>query len=172
LTAIPSQPVGLVLGTSPMIGAYQNAFFERRMNAAARLFKSGKVEKLLVSGDNGTRGYDEPTAMRMALVRRGIPADKVVLDYAGFRTLDSVVRAKKVFGIDRCTIVTDDFHLPRALYIAQEEGLDAVGYQTDPLPRDVSRWTYTREVGARALVWIDLHILDRQPRFLGSKESI
>ncbi len=172
LASLPDEPVGLVLGTSPKIGGLRNVFFEHRMNAAAELYRAGKVKKLLVSGDNGSTYYDEPTAMRDALISRGIPSSDIVLDYAGFRTLDSVVRAKTVFGLKHLTIVTDDFHLPRALYIAQERGLDAVGYQSKPVKRADSPWTYTREVGARSLVWLDLHILNRQPKFNGPPEPI
>jgi SanA protein len=170
--SVPDEPVALVLGTSPTSNGHMNLFFERRMDAAAALYKAGKVRKVLVSGDNHIQGYDEPTAMRDALIRRGLPASDIALDYAGFHTLDSVVRAKKVFGIDRCTIVTDDFHLPRALYIARNEGLDVVGFQTTPLPRSVSPWTYMREIGARSQIWLDLHILNRQPKFLGPRESL
>lgn len=169
---IPSEPVGLVLGTAATLGGYKNPFFERRMDAAATLYKAGKVKKLLVSGDNGSKKYDEPTAMQQALTVRGIPAKDVVLDYAGFRTLDSVVRAREIFGVDHVTIVTDDFHLPRALYIATEKNLHAVGFQTAPLPRHIAPWTYAREVGARSLVWLDLHILNRQPKFLGPREPM
>ncbi|RYG35812.1 vancomycin high temperature exclusion protein [bacterium] len=170
--SVPSESVGLVLGTSPKFRGQRNLFFERRMDAAASLYRAGKVKKLLLSGDNGTRYYNEPTAMRKALIGRGIPEGDLVLDYAGFRTLDSVVRARTVFGVDRCTIVTDDFHLPRALYIAQQRGLEAVGFQTEPLPRSVSPRTYVREVGARSLVWIDLHVLNRKPKFSGPPEPI
>ncbi len=172
LRDIPNEPVGLVLGTSPTLHGARNPFFERRMDAGARLYKAGKVRKLLVSGDNGTPYYDEPDAMRKALLDRGIPEKDIVLDYAGFRTLDSVVRAQSVFGMNRFTIVTDDFHLPRALYIAAEKHLDAVGYQTAPLPRSVSPWTYVREMGARSLVWIDLHVINRQPKFSGPPSPI
>ncbi len=169
---IPAEPVAIVLGSAPYLGAAKNPYFEHRMDAAASLYRSGKVIKLLVSGDNGTKSYDEPTAMRESLIARGVPSTAIVLDYAGFRTLDSIIRAKKIFGIQRCAIVTDDFHLPRALYIAKSEGIDAVGFQTEPVPHSVSPWTYVREVGARSLVWLDLHILNRQPRFLGPKESL
>ena len=131
-----------------------------------------RIGKVLVSGDHGTVDYDEPTAMRDALVKLGVPSNAIYLDYAGFRTLDSIVRAHKVFGLDRCTIVTDGFHLPRALYLASENHLEAVGYQTDPIDRSISPWTYVREVGARSLTWIDIHVTNRQPRFLGHRESI
>lgn len=169
ITKVPTEPVGLVLGTSPFFNGGKNPFFEGRMDAAAALYKAHKVAKLLVSGDNHVQSYDEPTAMRDALVARGVPVSDIDLDDAGFRTLDSVVRAHKVFGIDRCTIVTDDFHLPRALYIASNANLDAVGYQSVPLPRSVQPTVYLREVGSRVLAWVDLHVLNRQPRFLGPK---
>ncbi|MBC8066436.1 MAG: YdcF family protein [Chlorobia bacterium] len=170
---LPSQTVALVLGTSPMIAnGNKNLFFERRMNAAAKLYKAGKTKKILVSGDNGSPYYDEPTAMQEALIKRGIPKEDIALDYAGFRTLDSVIRAHKVFGVEKCVIVTDDFHLPRALFVAEEEGIDAVGFQTDPLPMSVSPQTYLREVAARSMMWVDVQVLNRQPKFLGPKESI
>jgi SanA protein len=169
---VPNEPVALVLGAAPYINGFKNPFFWLRINAAADLYRARKVAKILVSGDNGTKIYDEPTAMRDALVAQGVPTSAVVLDYAGFRTLDSVVRAHEIFGVTKCTIVTDDFHLPRALYIASERGLDAIGYQSAPVDRRYSTWTYTREVGARSLTWLDIHLSNRQPRFLGRKEPI
>jgi SanA protein len=170
--SIPAEPVALVLGCAPIINGNANAFFWRRMTAAAALYKAGKVRKLLVSGDNGTVAYDEPTAMRDALVKLGIPEKSIVLDYAGFRTLDSIIRAREIFGVSRCTIVTDDFHLPRALFIAGERHINAVGFQTQPVDRRISPMTYVREVGARSLAWLDMHVIVRQPRFLGKREPI
>ncbi len=170
---IPPKRVALVLGTSPKIASgAKNLYFVRRMEAAATLYKAGKVEKLLVSGDNGEIYYNEPTAMKKALIERGVPADAIACDYAGFRTLDSVVRAKEVFGVSDLTIVTDDFHLPRALYIAQEKGLRAVGFQTKPLPMSTSPRTHFREFGARLLIWMECNITHRQPKFLGPREPI
>lgn len=170
--SVPSAPVALVLGTSPTYGGQKNLFFLVRLEATAELYKTGRVKKILVSGDNGRTTYDEPSAMRDELVSRGVPAGDIVLDYAGFRTLDSIVRAKEVFCVDKCIIVTDDFHLPRALYIASKTGLDAVGYQTKPVDEFVSRSTREREVKARTMAWIDLNILNRRPKFLGKKEPI
>lgn len=167
LDAIPERKVGLVLGTAPLVHGHKNPFFERRMDAAAALYQAHKIEKILVSGDNSRADYDEPTAMRDALKGRGVPEGDIVLDYAGFHTLDSIVRARNVFGVDRCTIVTDDFHLPRALYIAEDAGIDAVGYQTAPLPRSAFQWTYLREVSARSMTWLDLKVFHEQPKFLG-----
>jgi len=172
LDAVPPARVGLVLGTAPEYNGAKNLFFEHRMDAAAALYKAGKVSKLLVSGDNHVATYDEPSAMRDALVARGVPASDIGLDYAGFRTLDSIVRAKKVFGVDRCVIVTDGFHLPRALYIASNEGVDAVGFPSVPVPARLSPWTYVREVGSRSLVWLDLHVWNRQPKFLGPRVAL
>lgn len=170
---IPQEPVALVLGTAPTLkNGNKNLFFERRMDAAARLYLAGKTKKLLVSGDNGSIYYDEPTAMKKALIQRGVPEKDIVLDYAGFSTLDSVVRAHRVFGVKECAIVTDDFHLARALYIAEHEGLKPVGFQTVPLSRQTSQRTYIREVGCRTQTWLDLHVLNRQPKFLGPKETL
>lgn len=169
----PAQAVALVLGTSPKVkSGHKNLFFERRMNAAANLYRNGKAKKILVSGDNGSPYYDEPTAMKKALIERGVPKEDIALDYAGFRTLDSVIRAHKVFGVEKCVIVTDDFHLPRALFVAEEEGIDAIGFQTEPLPRAISPQTYLREVAARSMVWVDVQVLNRQPKFLGPRESL
>lgn len=169
---VPSRPVALVLGTSPTVAGRKNLFFERRMDAAALLYRSGKVKAILVSGDNGSVYYDEPGAMQKALVQRGVPTSAITQDHAGFRTLDSVLRAKRVFGVKEVTLVTDDFHLPRALYIARHEGLDAVGFQTKPLPPSVSPKTYVREVGSRALMFVDLYVLNREPKFGGPPIAI
>src|SRR4051812_44765415 len=106
VSKIPENEVGLVLGTSPTLGTWQNPYFEGRMDAAAKLYHAGKVRHLLLSGDNGTRGYDEPTAMKDALISRGIPESALHLDYAGFRTLDSMARAQAVFGVRELTIIT------------------------------------------------------------------
>lgn len=165
--------VGLVLGTAPTLrGGWKNPFFEARMNAAALLFREGKVRHLLVSGDNGRKSYDEPSAMRDALVARGVPVKAVTLDYAGFRTLDSVERAREVFGLEEAVIVTDDFHLPRSLFLARAKGLKAVGYRPDPVPWKWSKKTRTREVVSRAKAWLDVHVLRTKPRFGGPREEI
>jgi SanA protein len=171
-TKISERRVALVLGTAPEVQGRQNLFFEGRMRAAAKLFRAGKVEKILVSGDNGRRGYDEPTAMKERLIALGVPADRVTCDFAGFRTLDSLVRAKEVFGVTELTLVTDEFHLPRSLYIAKETGIDAIGFASEFIPMNYSRYTHTREIGARTLIWLDLHVLGTQPKFLGKKEPI
>ena len=170
----PDNDVALVLGTSPSLsqGRWKNPFFENRMDAAATLYRAGKVRHLLVSGDNGRREYDEPTAMRSALVARGIPERAITLDYAGFRTLDSVVRARAVFGQTKLTIITDDFHLPRALFLARSAGLDAVGVVSARVPNQWSRKTRAREIAARIAAWLDVSVLHTKPRFFGPKVPI
>ncbi len=170
---LPHRQVGLVLGCSPRLrSGLPNEYFENRMEAAATLFRAGKVDHLLVSGDNHVVTYDEPTAMKDALVGLGVPADRIVLDYAGFSTLDSVVRAKRVFGLSSFCVVSQKDHAMRAIYIAQSNGIDAVAFAA----RDVSTLsglrTRMRESLARVRALLDVHILRRSPRFLGPRIPI
>lgn len=162
---LPVREVGLVLGTSPrVVGGRKNLHFEGRMDLAASLLASGKVKRLLISGDNGSRGYDEPTAMKDALLARGVPEEAMTLDYAGFRTLDSVARAKSAFEIDSLTIITDDFHLPRALYLAGANGIDAIGCGADT-SRFLRPNLRIREHLARVLAVLDV-LTGREPKFV------
>jgi SanA protein len=164
---IEPRGVGLVLGTSPTVGRLKNAFFEGRMDSAAQLWRDGKVRHLLVSGDNSRREYDEPTAMRDALVARGVPVSAITLDYAGFRTLDSLVRARKVFGVRELVVVTDDWHQPRALFLARAAGLDAVGISSEDVPWRISVRTRVREWASRVKAVADVYVLGTRPKFLG-----
>lgn len=159
--------VALVLGTAPRVGKWKNPFFEGRMDAAAELWRTGKVRHLLVSGDNSRTEYDEPTAMLEALIARGVPARAITLDYAGFRTLDSLVRARKVFGLREVAVVTDDWHQPRTLFLAKSAGLDAVGVCTAELPWRLSAKTRIREWLSRAKAVADVCLLGTKPKFLG-----
>ena len=170
--AIPHRTVGLLLGTAPITpqGAH-NYYFDYRIEAAAQLFEAGKIDYILVSGDNHDRDYDEPTCMRDSLVAHGVPADRIVLDYAGFRTLDSIVRAKEIFGQDSLTVISQKFHNERAIYLAKHFGMSAVGYNA----RDVARRAkyikiHGREYLARVKMFLDF-FTDKQPRFLGEKEE-
>lgn len=171
---IPQNDVALVLGTrKTMPSGKPNLHFNQRIDAAVALFRAGKVKHLLVSGDNHIKSYDEPTDMRDALIACGVPTNAITCDYAGFRTLDSVVRAKTVFGLSRFTIVSEEFHCPRALWIAREHGLDASAFAA-PNPSSV-RWSLrvkAREVFARAWCGVDLHVLHRSPKFPGPSEPI
>ena len=166
---LPVNDVGLVLGTSKESGGpgRPNPHFYNRIEAAAALYRAGRVKHLLVSGDNGTRGYDEPADMRAALQARGVPAEAVTLDDAGFRTLDSVVRAKEVFGQSRLTIITDRFHAYRALFLARHHGIDAVAFPSAEVEVRWSMKARVREWFADTKACLDLYVLQTQPRFLG-----
>jgi SanA protein len=167
---VPTNDVALVLGTSARLkGGGNNPFFAGRMAAAAELYRAGKVRHLLLSGDNREARYDEPSSMRDALAKLGVPGDAVTLDYAGFRTLDSFARAKKVFGVDRLTIVTDDFHSPRAVLLARHFGIDAYAYHSTPVPMRWSTKTRVREIAARFRALLDLYVLRTKPHFLGPR---
>lgn len=172
--ATPENDVALVLGTSPTLhaGKWTNPFFEGRIDAAAALFRAGKVRHFLVSGDNSRKEYDEPTAMRAALMQRGIPENAITLDYAGFRTLDSVARARSVFGQSRLTIVSDDFHVPRALFLARHRGIDAIGFASPAVRQEWSRKTRLREIAARVAAWLDVFVLRTEPKFEGPPVAI
>ncbi len=171
---IPHRRVALVLGTSQYLHNGQpNAFFSYRMQAAVELYQSGKVDKLIVSGDNGTHQYNETDAMRRELIRRGIPADAIVNDHAGFRTLDSVVRARNVFGVDAFTVVSQEFHVRRAIFIARSHGIDAIGYPArDPNSTAATRKVYFREALARVKAFLDCYVLGTEPKFNGPPEPI
>ena len=120
MTAIPPRHVGLVLGCSKLLGdGRPNAFFNNRIQAAARLLLARKVDYLIVSGDNHVNGYDEPGDMKAALIEAGARPERIYCDYAGFRTLDSIVRVKEIFGQTSFTVVSQEFHNQRAIFIAQ-----------------------------------------------------
>jgi len=172
--ATPANDVALVLGTSRVSadGVSANPFFHGRLDAAAELYRAGKVKHLLLSGDNSRTGYDEPAWMREELVKRGVPISAMTLDYAGFRTLDSMARASLVFGLRRCTVVTDDFHLARALFLAQAQGVEAVGCQSLPVPWKRSWKTRIRELASRTVACLDVYVLHTQPHFCGTSETL
>ena len=125
---IPYRKVALVLGTNPQTrNGNVNIYFKNRIDASAELYHKNKVSYLLLSGDNRKQDYNEPEAMRDSLIAKDVPEEAIILDYAGFRTLDSVVRAKEVFGQDSITIVSQLFHNERAIYIADQRGINAMG---------------------------------------------
>jgi len=172
ITDIPSKQVGLVLGTSNrMVNGNTNLFFKYRVEAAADLFKQEKIQHIIVSGDNGDHSYNEPRKMYQALVKLGIPENCITLDFAGFRTLDSVVRCKEVFQQSDFTIVSQQFHNYRAAYIARYWGINAVAYNAKEVVSQTRR-PYNREYLARVKALLDLHILKTKPKFLGEKINI
>jgi vancomycin permeability regulator SanA len=143
------------------------------MDVAAALFRTGKVKHLLVSGDNHIKSYDEATDMRDALLAAGVPPSAITCDYAGFRTLDSVMRAQSVFGLTNFAIVTEEFHCPRAVWIARRHKLDVVAFAAPDVP--LASWSVrvkAREYLARVLCAADLYVLHRKPKFPGPPEPI
>ena len=169
---IPQKKVGLVLGTSKYISNGQdNLFYVYRLNAAKELFENQKVEFLILSGDNSTNQYNEPQTMKTDLVELGIPEDKIFLDYAGFRTLDSVIRAKEIFSEDDFTIISQEFHNQRALFIANFNNINAIAFNAKEVPINKSFRVYIREKFARVKTAFDL-ITGVTPKFLGDKISI
>lgn len=171
IRAVPHHRVGIVLGCAPVIGGYQNPFFAARINSAAELYKAGKIDRLLVSGDNGRKDYNEPTAMEKALIAQGVSKEHIAKDYAGFRTLDTMVRAKKVFGLTNATIVTDDFHMARSIYYAEGAGLNADGYPSKAAEGPMTKSAEFREVLARGRAVLD-EVLHTDPKFLGKLQTI
>jgi len=170
---LPTNAVGVVLGTSNRLrGGQPNPFFNNRMEAAAELFKLGRVRHLLVSGDNRTPGYNEPEKMRQALIALGVPATAITLDYAGLRTLDSVVRAHEVFDQQQFTIISQENHLYRAVFIARYYHIEAVAFAAKPVPVRQGFRVALREMLARVKAVLDLYILDTRPRHLGDPEVI
>ncbi len=171
--SLPGKKVGLLLGTSKYrAGGAINLYYRYRVEAAVRLFESGKVRFILISGDNATRSYNEPSTFRQDLIQSGIPAERIYLDYAGFRTLDSVVRCKEVFQEDDIIIISQPFHNERAVYIAQHKGLQALGFNAQDVPFQYGWKIQLREVFARVKTLLDIYILHTQPRFLGEKIDI
>lgn len=167
---IPPGNVGLLLGTNPFVRGQDNLYFTTRIKAAAALYHRRKIRKILVSGDNRYQDYNEPEAMSLALQQLGIPEKDIVLDYAGFRTLDSVVRAKKIFLCKKLTVISQKFHCERAIFIAEAHEISAIGFAAeDPggnnLPVKYKLWL--RECLARFVAFLDVRLFHRTPYFLG-----
>ena len=172
ISNLPVNDVALVLGTSKRLSSgHPNPYFENRITAAEQLYRSGKVKHIIVSGDNRTIYYNEPIDMKNALIERGIPEEDITLDYAGIRTLDSVIRCKKIFGQNNITIITQKFHAYRALFISRYYEVDAEAYAAGNLLNKSLKVLF-REFFARPKAVIDLYITHKQPRFLGEKEHI
>lgn len=169
---IPEKETILVLGTSKYVrSGWMNLYFTKRIDAAVDLYEAGKVRSFLLSGDNSRKDYDEPEDMKNMLIERGVPDSIINLDYAGFRTFDSVVRADKVFGQQRFTIVSQPFHVERAVFIARRMGLDAYGFNAQDVSLKYGFKTQVREKFARVKVFVDL-LFNKQPKFLGDPIEI
>jgi len=173
ISALPQNDVALVLGTGPFTAkGNTNLHFTVRVEAASRLYKSGKVKHLLLSGDNHIRGYDEPTEMKNALLKLGVPESAMTLDYAGLRTLDSMERARKIFGQTKLTLVTEQFHAARSVFLARHFGLEPVVFCAEELPAMWTNNMRVREAGARVLAMLDVYLWHRGARHLGEPITI
>lgn len=172
VSEVPSNKVALVLGTSKRTSSGgRNRFFEERMNTAAKLYREEGATHILVSGDNGTKFYNEPVDMLNALGDLNIPDSVVSLDYAGFRTLDSIVRAKEVFGQDTIAIITQEFHCYRSIFIADYFEIEAYAVSADD-GGPIGNTLAIREVLARTMAVLDLYVFQRKPKFLGEREHL
>lgn len=169
ISEVPHKKVGLLLGTARWtLDGRKNLYYQYRINAAVELFNAKKIDYILVSGDNGTKYYDEPSTIKKDLIARGIPKNRIVLDYAGFRTLDSVVRANKVFVEDDFMVISQPFHNERAVFIAKAKGIKAIGYNARRVTHKFGIKVQIRERFARVKMMLDL-IFGVQPKFLGDK---
>ncbi|WP_181809619.1 SanA/YdcF family protein [Streptomyces shenzhenensis] len=168
LADVPRTDVAVVFGAGLWDGE-PSPYLANRLNAAAALYKEGRVKVVLVTGDNSREDYDEPDAMRTYLTEHGVPARRVVSDYAGFDTWDSCVRAKKIFGVDRAVLISQEFHIRRAVALCEAAGVASYGVGVDA-KHDVT-WYYggTREVFAAGKAALDV-VFEPDPRFLGKKE--
>ncbi|MBK1826942.1 SanA/YdcF family protein [Haloferula rosea] len=172
VSEVPGDRVGLVFGCDDRIQGRENLYFRYRIDAAVELWDAGKLRCIIVSGDNRTKYYNEPESMRRALIERGVPGELVVCDYAGLRTLDSVVRAKEIFGVDEVTFITQRFQNERAAYLAKANDLDFVGYNAKDVDGQGGLKTKLREVAARVKMWLDVRILRTRPKHLGEPERL
>ena len=171
---VPSKNAALLLGTAKYVkGGGRNYFYTYRIRATVALWKAGKIKAVLVSGDNGTKHYDETTKMFDDLVKAGIPAKYIAKDYAGLRTLDSVVRAESIFGLTDYIIVSQKFHLERALFLAKAKGQKAIGFAAKDIPGTKAAYRMkAREYLARAKAFLDVYVLHTEPKFHGKKEKV
>lgn len=165
---VPAKQTALILGARVYNNVTASRILQDRLRVGAQLYTAGKVSKIIVSGDHGRTTYDEVNTMRKYLTDAGVPKKDIFMDHAGFDTYDSVYRSKAIFGVDSLIIVSQQFHLPRALYIADKRGIDAVGISADlhTYPLSTRLRNNLREFFSRIKAFADVH-LDAMPHFLG-----
>lgn len=169
---LPFNKVGLLLGTSKYLRSGKpNRYFANRIAATLELYRAGKIQNVVISGDNSQKDYNEPQDMMDALIAEGIPANRIYLDFAGFRTFDSVFRMNAIFGQSNFTVISQEFHNLRAIYIARGLGLNASGYNAKDVDAYNGFKTQVREKFARVKVLLDIWV-GKQPKFLGEKIAI
>jgi len=172
--AAPHRPVAIVLGAA-IRGDDPSDMLEDRLVTALTLYENGQCDKLLLSGAHHREDHNEVGVMSNWLQDRGVPEQDIVLDHAGLRTLDSMVRAKKIFGADKVLVVTQAFHLPRAVYLGQSAGLEVTGVAAPArydYPASVMRANRAREFAAQGRALLDLWVLGTQPKFMGPRLSL
>nr|WP_296063782.1 ElyC/SanA/YdcF family protein [uncultured Actinoplanes sp.] len=170
--AVPAAPVALVLGAQVSSDGTPSAYLAARLDLAKRLLDAGKVKAILLSGDHSRWDYDEPGAMEVYLIARGVPAHRIVLDYAGFDTYDSCARARRIFGVRRAIVVTQSFHIDRAVALCRHLGVDASGVGDESVKRMTLMWdrNLIRERGAMVKAVYDA-LSGRDPALLGRRET-
>lgn len=172
LEKLPDVQVGIVPGTRKYLSnGWINEYFQNRISAAVRLYNTGKIKYLLISGDNGRKEYNEPEDMRLSLIEAGVPDSVIYLDYAGFDTYDSMIRAKKVFGQQRFVVISQEFQNERAVYIARRFDIEAFGYNAKDVKYAGGFRTKLREFFARGKAYVEVN-LGVEPTYLGEKIAI
>lgn len=169
---VPETKVGLLLGTSKLLSnGYENLYFKYRIEAAATLYKSGKISRIVVSGDNSNKDYDEASDMKYDLIAKGVDSNHIYLDYAGFRTFDSMKRLKEIFGQNKAIIISQKFHNERAIYIGEKLGMEVYGFNAKDVSKNYGFRTNLREYLARVKMLLDF-MIGVEPKFLGEKVEI
>jgi SanA protein len=169
---VEANNVGLLLGTSKKVkSGRDNQYFFNRIDATVDLYKKGKIKNVIISGDHGRKDYNEPEDMKSELIKGGIPDSVIYLDYAGFRTLDAVIRAKEIFGQHSFLVISQKFHNERAVFIARKLGINAFGYNAKEVGKLYGFRTKLREFFARDKVFFDL-FFGVKAKFLGEKIMI
>ena len=169
----PQNDIGLLLGANKKSSrGGDNLYFKNRIKAASDLFKAGKIKHIIVSGDNHIKEYDEATDMCDALIWEGVPDSCITLDYAGFRTFDSMVRCLKVFKQKNITVISQEFHNQRAVFIGNYYEMNVIGFNAKDVPAKYSLKTAIREYFAKLKAVLDLYVFHTEPKFLGEEVKI
>lgn len=172
LNSVPENNVGILLGTRKTLkNGNENLYYKYRIEATVELYKANKIKFIIISGDNSEKNYNEPLDMKTDLISNGIPDSAIYLDFAGFRTFDSKIRARDVFGQSKFTIISQEFHNQRAVYLARCEKIEAVAYNAKNVEKFYGLKTQIREYFARLKLFIDL-VTNKKPKFLGEKITI
>ncbi len=172
LEAVPNEPrIAIVLGAKVWDGGVLSPVLDDRVTTSVELYKAGKVKKLLMSGDNPSKEYDEPTAMKNEAIRQGVPEQDIVLDFAGRRTYDTCYRAKEIFNVKKVILVSQEFHLPRSIYLCQNIGLDSIGMRANRQIYEGENYWAFREFFSVFSAWFEMNFIPFEP-IKGNKEPI